>query len=96
MPLASVSLMNLLAKNGFEVKGCNVGMEESMDRGFDVAGWLRRYDFKAVAIDLHFNAHSYDAIRLAEVCKEVNPNASVIIGGFTATHFCREIVDGFS
>ncbi len=96
MPMGSVSLMNLLSKNGFEVAGCNVGMEESMNREFDVAKWLNQHDFKAVTIDLHFNAHSYDAIRLAQISKEVNPNAPVIMGGFTATHFAREIVEGFS
>jgi radical SAM superfamily enzyme YgiQ (UPF0313 family) len=87
--------MNLLSKNGFEVEGCNVGMEESIDKNFDIEDWLKQRNFKVVALDLHFNAHSYDSVRLAEISKRINPDAKTVLGGFTATHFCREIVRDF-
>jgi radical SAM superfamily enzyme YgiQ (UPF0313 family) len=95
MPLASVALMNLLIKNGFEVEGLNYGLERSLDNRFDFSEWLRNRDFKAVAIDLHYHGHSYNALKLAEICKEIKPDAAVILGGFTATYFCTEIMRNF-
>jgi radical SAM superfamily enzyme YgiQ (UPF0313 family) len=95
MPLAPIALMNLLTKNGFEVEGLNYGLEMSLDNRFDFVGWLRNRDFKAVAIDLHYHGHSYDALRLAETCKAINPNATIILGGLTATYFSTEILRDF-
>jgi len=95
MPLAPVALMNLLLQNGFEVEGLNYGLERSLDKNFDISEWLRNREYESVVIDLHFNGHSYDALRLAEMCKKINPNVTVILGGFTATYFCREILRDF-
>jgi radical SAM superfamily enzyme YgiQ (UPF0313 family) len=95
IPVGAAGLLNTLKNEGIEVLGINYALEKSMDDQFNLESELRGIEFRTVAIDLHWFEHSYAAIEISRICKRVNPNAHVILGGFTATYFSQEILSHF-
>ncbi len=96
MPMGVPALLNLLRDNGIPVRGVNLPMEKMLNNAFNLRQWL--YDHRAarmVLIDLHWYEHSYGALNVAQVVKQVLPDAWVILGGLTASAFAREIVRDF-
>lgn len=96
IPLGVPALMNVLRGAGIAVQGLNYPLERELDRRFDLRRWLRtQAKARVILIDLHWYEHSYGAIRMAGVCKEVLPDAWVVLGGLTASAFAREILERF-
>jgi radical SAM superfamily enzyme YgiQ (UPF0313 family) len=96
IPLGVPALVNVLRGAGIEVQGLNYPLERELDRRFDLRSWLRAQPgARVVLIDLHWYEHSYGAIRMAVACKEVLPDAWVVLGGLTASAFAREIMERF-
>lgn len=96
IPVGIPALASLLRENGIAVQGVNYPLERSIDPAFDLRRWLARHDgARIVLIDLHWYEHSYGAIQVARVCKEVLPEAWTVLGGFTASAFSREILESF-
>ena len=93
VPMGLVALVNVLQENGIGVKGLNFPMERALDERFDLRGWLRKQPgTQVVLIDLHWYEHSYGAIDVARVCKEILPEAWTIVGGLTSSAFSKEIL----
>lgn len=90
MPMGLVSLMNELDE--YAVGAVNIGLEMCLNRNFDLNQFLRQHHFDKVGIDLHWHEHTFSALQIASLCKEVNPDCSVILGGFTASYFAEEIL----
>jgi len=96
IPMGVPALVNVLRTAGIEVRGVNYPLERELNPGFDLRRWLRAQpQAQVVLIDLHWYEHSYGAISTADVCKEVLPNAWVVLGGLTASAFAREILERF-
>ncbi|MBN2001989.1 MAG: radical SAM protein [Anaerolineae bacterium] len=96
MPLGIPALVNTLRENGIEVKGVNFPMEKKLFPSFDLRRWLASYrGARVVLIDLHWYEHCFGAISVAQVVKEVLPDAWVVIGGLTASVFAAEILENF-
>jgi radical SAM superfamily enzyme YgiQ (UPF0313 family) len=93
IPLGLPAVINVLRDEGFEVAGVNVPWERKLDPSFDLRTWLRRQPHaKMVLIDLHWYEHAYGAISVAQVCKEVRPDVTTVLGGLTASGFADEIL----
>ncbi len=96
IPVGVPALAHVLQAAGVEVRGVNYTVEVGINRTFDLRRWLRtQSQARIVLIDLHWYEHSYGAISLANVCKEVLPDAWVVLGGLTASAFAREILEHF-
>lgn len=95
MPVGVFSIVNLLIANGYDVRGINLGVERSLDRGYDLAARLRDAPGRALLLDLHWYEHAYGAIEVARLAKQAAPGVPVVIGGFTATVYAREILEQF-
>ncbi len=96
IPVGVVGLVNLLRENGIWVTGLDYPLEINLNQGFDVRRWLgEQRDARVVMIDLHWHEHSYGAISIARVCKEVLPEAWTVMGGFTASAYASEILARF-
>ncbi len=95
-PIGFIPMASVLSRE-FDVRIVNLPLEKALSRAhFDVETFLRQsFESKIVAIDLHFWVHSYDSIQLAKLCKEINPNCLVVLGGYTASFFSREIMMKF-
>ena len=96
IPVGVPALVNVLRAAGVEVRGISYPLERELNRGFDLRRWLRAQPrARVVLIDLHWYEHSYGAISVADVSKEVLPDAWVVLGGLTASGFAREILEDF-
>ncbi|HNT74706.1 MAG TPA: radical SAM protein [Anaerolineae bacterium] len=98
MPLGLPALVNLLRQNGIEVRGLNYPMEKKLAPAFDLRRWLKAQRSRArlILIDMHWYEHTYGAISVAQVCKEVLPEAWTVLGGLTASGFARDILVDFA
>ncbi len=90
MPVGIFSMMNEL--KDCTVKAVNVGLEMCLNRNFDTRQFLTQYEFDTVGIDLHWHEHAFTALETARICKEINPDCTVVLGGFTASYFAEEIL----
>jgi len=93
MPMGMISLMNQV--KDYQVKAVNVGLELSLDKNFDMKKFLKSLEFDVVGIDLHWHEHSYTSLEIAHMCKEINENCLVVLGGATASYFAKEILQSF-
>jgi radical SAM superfamily enzyme YgiQ (UPF0313 family) len=93
IPMGVPALVNLLRDNGIPVRGVNFPMEKRLDPKFNLRKWLQDHrEARMVLIDLHWYEHSYGAINMAQVVKQVLPEAWVILGGLTSSVFADEII----
>lgn len=95
MPLGTIALADLLEKNGYSAKIVHSGIEQIYDRDFQIEKLFKIYDPNVVGIDLHWYVHSYDAMRIGRIAKELS-NGFVVLGGFTSSYFAEEIMSKFN
>lgn len=94
IPLGLPALVNLLRDAGIDVEGIVLPMERQLQPSFDLRAWLRAHEGAyAILIDMHWYEHTYGAIDVARACKEVLPEAWIILGGLSATAFSHDILD---
>ncbi|OPY54904.1 MAG: (Dimethylallyl)adenosine tRNA methylthiotransferase MiaB [Methanosaeta sp. PtaU1.Bin112] len=91
MPMGMISVMNRI-KDLYSVRAINVGLEMSLQSDYQIQDELKRIDFNIAAIDLHWHEHSFGSLELARLCKQINPECKVVLGGITASLFSEEIV----
>ena len=94
-PVGIPGLVNALQEEGFSVIGLNYAMEKTINPGFKLKSFLKKYQAKGIAIDLHWTVHSFGAIEIARMCKQVQPNSQIILGGITSSIFANEILKSF-
>ncbi|NVM27284.1 MAG: cobalamin B12-binding domain-containing protein [Candidatus Helarchaeota archaeon] len=94
-PMGLLAIADLLDREGISVKIINYPLEQILNKNFSLETFLRTIDFKICGIALHWALHSYGAMEIAKTVKKVNPNAKVILGGFSATYFHDEILKYF-
>jgi B12-binding domain/radical SAM domain protein len=95
MPLGFLTMAACLDKNGFDARIYNLGKMMVTNASLDVNRFLSRLDSKIFGVDLHWCVHAQGAIEVAKLIKESHPNAFVVLGGFTATRFDKEILSKF-
>jgi radical SAM superfamily enzyme YgiQ (UPF0313 family) len=95
MPMGLLSLASMLVDNGFEARIYHLGLEHVLNPQFQIEAFLKRNMAKVIAIDLQWTRHAFEAIKLAEACKQIQPTALVILGGLTASFFDVEILQNF-
>jgi radical SAM superfamily enzyme YgiQ (UPF0313 family) len=96
IPVGVPALINALRDSDIEVRGISYPLERELNRQFDLRRWLRTQTrAKVILIDLHWYEHSLGSISMAEVCKEVLPDAWTVLGGLTASAFAEEIIQTF-
>ncbi len=94
IPVGVAALVNVLRRAGIRVTGINLPMEKSLSPDFDLRRWLsERRRARVVLIDLHWYEHTFGAVSVARVCKEVLPRAWTVVGGLAASGFAREMME---
>lgn len=95
-PVGVVGLANLLREAGISVTGLNYAMELDTNEDFDLEEWLRgQVGVRLIMIDLHWYEHSFGAMEVAGIGKKVLPDVPIVLGGFTASLFAKEILEHF-
>lgn len=95
VPMGMIGLMNEIENRGYTVKLINHGLELSLNHAFSLEELLKTFFPKIVAIGLHWHEHSYSTIKISQMIKRLYPECLIICGGFTASYFSEEIVNGY-
>lgn len=94
-PIGLFGLADLLEKEGFSAKILNLPLEIYLNKSWTLENFLKSASTKIYAISLHWVLGSYGAIEVARICKQIDPSATVVFGGFTASYFDLEIMKEF-
>jgi radical SAM superfamily enzyme YgiQ (UPF0313 family) len=92
IPMGIFAIADFIEREGFSVKIINYPLEQYLDRNWSLKDSLKTFDFKICGIDLHWIHNAPGAIEVARIVKEVNPNARIILGGFSASYFHTQIL----
>ncbi|MBN1760163.1 MAG: radical SAM protein [Chitinispirillaceae bacterium] len=92
IPMGVFGLCDLVNKNGITAKIRHLGLELILGTGFSVVEYVRTNHIRVVAISLHWHYQAYDVIETARRIKSASPETVIVLGGFTASIFSREIL----
>ncbi len=95
VPLGVLALADLCQKEGYSARVLDIPLELALNPRWDMISYLRQNPAQVYAIDLHWFATSYGAISTAQICKRINPQAQILLGGHTASFFADEILQNF-
>ncbi len=92
MPAGVFGIANELQKAGFEVLAVNEALELALSDDFDLRDFLREHPARFYGLDIHWHEHLHGAISVAEVIKDLYPDARVVVGGNTASYFAADLL----
>ena len=92
-PVGLSSITEYLEKAGFRVRIVNLAWRMLRDARFDAEEFIRKLKAPLFGIDLHWMVHAHGSIEIAKLVKKHHPEAKVIIGGFSASRFYRELIE---
>ncbi len=95
IPMGIIAILNALRAKGYNVLGINMAVEATLDPRFSLPDALKNIRYKVLLTDLHWYEHSFGAMYVAEQSKSIYPQVPVVIGGYTATLYGKEILDNF-
>jgi radical SAM superfamily enzyme YgiQ (UPF0313 family) len=95
IPMGVFGLCDLVNKAGIPSRIKHLGLELILDETFSIVNFLRHSGVKLVAMSLHWHYQAYDVIEVARKIKDAIPEMVIVLGGFTASIFPREILDSF-
>jgi radical SAM superfamily enzyme YgiQ (UPF0313 family) len=92
IPIGVLSMAEYADRLGYRTKVFNIGEYMITDRNYDFEEFIGKIESDFIGIDLHFCVHSQGALKIANICKEQNENARVVLGGLTASKFSEELL----
>jgi len=96
IPMGVFAIADYLEREGFGVKMINYPLEKFLNKNWSLNTYLKTIDFKICAIDLHWVHNIYGALKVAKEVKNENPNAKVILGGYSASFYNKELLKTFN
>lgn len=92
-PIGFTTIAAHLEDRGYRVRIINLALRMLKDPSFDVEAFLQKLPAPLVfGIDLHWLPHAQGALAIAEIVKRYFPNTPVLMGGFSSTYFCQELI----
>ncbi len=92
-PIGFTSIAEYLERAGYRVRIINLAVRMLNDKKFNAEALIERLNSPVFGIDLHWLVHAHGAIEVARIVKKYHPEAKVVMGGFSASYFYRELVD---
>jgi B12-binding domain/radical SAM domain protein len=92
-PIGLTSIAAYLEANHYNVRIVNVAYRMLRDRDYDVPGHLAQMRAPVFGIDLHWLPHAHGALGIAELVKQLHPDAEVLLGGLSSSYFHRELIE---
>jgi len=92
-PIGFVSIADYLGRNGFDVRIINTATKLLSQRRFSLNRLLRPLRPLAFGIDFHWLVHLNGCRELALAIRECCPEVPIIIGGYSASYYHRELFD---
>ncbi|MGQ9474758.1 MAG: TIGR04190 family B12-binding domain/radical SAM domain protein [Actinomycetota bacterium] len=92
-PIGFTFLGEYLERNGVNTRIVNLAQRMLEDEGFNVPSFLSRLRPRAFGLDFHWLTHAHGVLEVSRMLKEIHPDIPVIVGGYSATFFHREILE---
>ncbi|MGQ9586997.1 MAG: cobalamin-dependent protein, partial [Thermoplasmata archaeon] len=93
-PIGFTTIASHLESIGYEVRIANIATRMLSSRKFDPEKFVRSMDAKVIGIDLHWMPHVQGALELARMVKKHQPNMPIVMGGFSASYYHKELLAG--
>ena len=87
------SLADTLERNGIRAEIVHLGVEKRLKPDFNILDDLAANGARIVALSAHWFFQLPDSLELARQVKAALPDAIVVVGGFTASFFAKELVE---
>ncbi|MBN1370162.1 MAG: TIGR04190 family B12-binding domain/radical SAM domain protein [Dehalococcoidaceae bacterium] len=91
-PVGFTSIAEYLERYGYRVRIVNIAWRMLRDARFDAEKFIARLKAPVFGIDLHWMVHAHGSIEIARLVKKHHPASKVIIGGFSASRFYKEVI----
>ncbi len=91
-PLGYGSLTERLEYAGYRVRIVNLARHMLDDPKFDAEEAIAALNPIAFGIDFHWLSHAQGSLAVAQIAKTFHPETPVILGGFAATYYHRELM----
>lgn len=95
IPMATWALADLAAQKGIRTQILHLGIEWIETGVFSALEHLKDTSPRLIAIPLHWHAQSYQVLEAAREIKARHPNTFILLGGYTASFFHREILSAY-
>ncbi|MEO6957646.1 MAG: cobalamin-dependent protein, partial [Antricoccus sp.] len=92
-PIGLTSIASYLEANNYNTRLVNLAYRMLRDPDFDVRKRIANLSAPIFGIDLHWLPHANGALGIAELVKQIHPQAKVLLGGLSASYFHREVMD---
>ncbi len=92
-PFGLASIAEYLERAGFRVRIINLAVRMLNDKNFDAERLIRKLKSPVFGVDLHWLVHAHGAVEVARLVKKYHPESKVLMGGFSASYFYRELLD---
>jgi|SRR5579875_560422 len=94
-PVGLLGLADFLRKNGYSAKIVHLGVEKHNHGKIDLGKIIAEDEPAIVGMDLHWHFQTFDVIETAKKIKQLCPDVTIVLGGFTASLFAEEILRTF-
>ena len=95
IPIGVIGIVNLLIENNHTVHGINIPLEKKLNKNFSIIDFIKKNNYDIFIIDLHWHIYSYNSINICRLIKSINKNSIIIMGGITASIYCKEILNDY-
>jgi len=92
-PVGLSFLGEYLERHGFKVRIMNLATMMLEKPDLDVEKLISRLEPRAFGISFHWLVHCHGALEIAQICKTAHPGIPVVIGGYSASLFHRELLE---
>ena len=92
-PIGFSFLGAYLERHGMRARVANLAARMMEEPGFDARRFIQRQKPRAFGIDMHWMPHCHGSVEIARLCKGIHPEIPVIMGGYSATIYHRELMD---
>lgn len=90
-PIGFASIAEYLGRAGYQVRIVNLAVHMLNNKNFNVEAMIKRLRSPVFGIDLHWLVHAHGAIEVARLVKRCHPEAKVVVGGFSASYYYKEL-----
>jgi len=88
LPMGTFAIADLLTKKGYKTKIINLALE-SNDKYLNI---ILKNQPKVIAFTLHWSLSTKSVINLIKKIKKQTPNSYIVLGGYTASYFHKQIL----
>lgn len=89
------SLVEELNNSGFLSHIINLAAEKTVNPDFSLVKHIRNSGALVAAFSLHWHPQTYDTIEAARQLKEGCPDVFIVLGGYTASYFAKDILENY-